>query len=65
MRESTKLSSRISKNNEYWNSFFTLLRLKREGRVLPFMIHDSPPRYWNDKDGKRKLLIVVDRTSTW
>jgi putative transposase len=65
VRESTKLSSRISKNNEYWNSFFTLLRLKREGRVPPFMIHDSPPRYWNDKDGKRKLLIVVDRTSTW
>jgi transposase len=52
----------MQKNNEDWNSFFSLLRLKKEGKLPPRMNHVSPPGYWKDKEiGKRKLIIVVRR----
>ena len=50
----------IQKNNEAWNSFFSLLKLKKEGKLPPFMKHVSPPKYWKDRESKeRKLLLVV------
>ena len=50
----------MQKNNEAWNSFFSLLKLKKEGKLLPFMKHVSPPKYWKDRETKkRKLLLVV------
>jgi len=48
----------INKNNEAWNSFFSLLKLKKKGKLPPHMNRVSPPRYWKDEDG-RKLLLVV------
>ena len=50
----------IRKNNEAWKSFFTLLKLKSEGR-LPSHVHKvSPPRYWKDKKtGRRKLMTII------
>ena len=50
----------MQKNNEAWDSFFSLLKLKKEGKLPPFMNRVSPPRYWKDrKTKKRKLLLVV------
>jgi len=50
----------MQKNNEDWNSFFSLLRLKKEGKLPPHMKRVSPPGYWKDKEtGRRKLIIVV------
>ena len=50
----------MQKNNEDWNSFFSLLRLKKEGKLPPHMKRVSPPGYWKDRDtGKRKLIIVI------
>ena len=50
----------MQKNNEAWNSFFSLLKLKKEGKLPPFMKHVSPPRYWKDRETKeRKFLLVV------
>jgi len=50
----------MQKNNEDWNSFFSLLNLKKEGKLPPHITHVSPPGYWKDKDtGKRKLIIVI------
>ena len=50
----------LQKNNEDWNSFFSLLRLKKEGKLPPHMNHVSPPGYWKDKEtGRRKLIIVI------
>ena len=50
----------MQKNNEAWNSFFSLLRLKKEGKLPPHMDRVSPPRYWKDGEaGVRKLLLVV------
>jgi len=50
----------IQKNNEAWNSFFSLLKLKKEGKLPPHMKHVSPPRYWKDRETKkRKPLLVV------
>jgi putative transposase len=50
----------MQKNNEAWNAFFSLLNLKREGKLPPFMRRVSPPGYWKDREtGKRKLIIVV------
>jgi putative transposase len=50
----------MQKSNEAWNSFFSLLRLKKQGKLPPYMNHISPPGYWKDKGtGRRKLLLVV------
>jgi putative transposase len=50
----------MQKNNEAWNSFLHLLRLRREGKLPPFMRRINPPGYWKDRvAGRRKLLLVV------
>jgi len=51
----------MQKNNEAWNSFFSLLKLKKEGKLPPFMNRVSPPKYWKEGESKkrRKLLLVV------
>jgi len=50
----------LNKNNEAWHSFFELLKLKREGKLPPFIKKLSPPGYWKDKKlGKREGMIIV------
>jgi transposase len=50
----------MQKNNEAWSSFFSLLKLKKEGKLPPHMNRVSPPRYWKDRETKeRKFLLVV------
>jgi len=51
----------MQKNDEAWNSFFSLLKLKKKNKLPPFMDHVSPPRYWKEGETKkrRKLLLVV------
>ncbi len=46
----------LQKNNEAWSSFFTILKLKKEGK--PPHMHVSPPRYWKE-NGKRKKILVI------
>ncbi|MFP3313183.1 MAG: transposase [Thermocladium sp.] len=48
----------LNKNNEAWSSFFSLLKLKKEGKLPPHMNRVSPPSYWKDESG-RKLLLAV------
>ena len=50
----------MQKNNEAWNSFFSLLRLRKGNKLPPHMEHVSPPGYWKDGEtGKRRLLLVI------
>jgi len=50
----------LQKNNEAWSSFFSLLKLKREGKLPPNVKRVGPPRYWKDRETKeRRLLLVV------
>ncbi|AON96453.1 IS605 family OrfB family transposase [Acidianus two-tailed virus 2] len=50
----------LNKNNEAWSSFFSLLKLKKEGKLPQHMNHVSPPGYWKDREaGKRKLILVI------
>ena len=51
----------MQKNNEAWNSFFTLLKLKKGGKLPPHVNHVSPPRYWKDRETKRRKLLLVVR----
>jgi putative transposase len=51
----------MQKNNEDWNSFFTLLNLKKEGKLPPHMRRVSPPGYWKDRESKKRKLIIVIR----
>ncbi|MFP3220618.1 MAG: transposase [Candidatus Marsarchaeota archaeon] len=51
----------MQKDNEAWNSFFSLLKLKKEGKLPPFMNQVSPPRYWKDRETKRRKLLLVIR----
>jgi len=49
----------IAKNNETWGSFFSTLKLKKEGK-LPKHRRVSSPGYWKDREeGKRKPIFVV------
>ncbi|WP_052349479.1 transposase [Candidatus Acidianus copahuensis] len=49
----------LNKNNEAWSSFFSLLRTKKEEKLLPPFINKiNPPGYWKDKK-ERKLIIVL------
>jgi len=48
----------LNKNNEAWNSFFSLLKLRKKGKLPPHMNRVSPPSYWKDESG-RKLMLVV------
>jgi len=57
---SANVQAVMQKNNEAWNSFFSLLKLKKENKLPPFMNHISPPKYWKGRETKkRKLLLVV------
>jgi putative transposase len=50
----------MQKNNEAWSSFFSLLKLRSEGELPPFMRRVSPPGYWKDEaTGRRRLILVV------
>jgi len=50
----------INKNNEAWSSFFSLLKLKKQRKLSPFMNHVGMPGYWKDKETKkRKLLLII------
>ena len=51
----------LQKNNEAWSSFFSLLKLKKEGRLPPHMRRVNPPRYWKDRENKERKLILVVR----
>jgi putative transposase len=51
----------LNKNNEAWNSFFSLLKLKKEGRLPPHMKRVGPPKYWKDRGSKERKLILVVR----
>jgi transposase len=55
----------INKNNEAWDSFFKLLKLKKEGKLPLFIKRVSPPGYWKDKDTKKKKLILVVREDNY
>jgi putative transposase len=48
----------LQKNNEAWSSFFSLLNLKKKGKLPSHMNNVSPPRYWKEEK-KRKLLLVI------
>ena len=48
----------IRKNNEAWSSFFSLLNLKKQGKLPPHITHVSPPRYWKEEK-KRKLILLI------
>jgi len=46
------------KNAGAWNTFFTQIREKKEGK-LPKWFKPRPPGYWKDKNGKYKLMIII------
>jgi len=51
----------MQKNNEAWNAFLHLLRLRSEGELPPFMRRVSPPGYWKDSVAKQRRLILLVR----
>ncbi|MFP3229354.1 MAG: transposase [Nitrososphaeria archaeon] len=51
----------LQKNNEAWNSFFSLLKLRKEGKLPPHVRRVGPPKYWKDREGKERKLILVVR----
>ncbi|MCC6054918.1 MAG: transposase, partial [Thermosphaera sp.] len=50
----------LNKNDEAWRSFFKLLKLKKEGKLPPFIMKINPPGY-KKKNNKRTLWTVLRR----
>jgi putative transposase len=48
----------LNKNDEAWRSFFKLLKLKKEGRLSPFVTRVGPPGY-KKKNSRRSLWTVL------
>ena len=48
----------IRKNDRVWRSFFELLKLKKEGRLPPFMKKVSPPGYKKKRKSRVMWTIV-------
>ena len=48
----------LQKNNEAWSSFFSLLKLKKQGKLPPHMNHVSPPSYWKESKKRKPLLVI-------
>jgi putative transposase len=50
----------LNKNDEAWNSFFKLLKHKKENKLLPFITRVNPPGY-KKKNNKRTLWTLLRR----
>jgi putative transposase len=50
----------LNKNDEAWNSFFKLLKLKKENKLPPFVTRVNPTGY-KKKNNKRILWTVLRR----
>jgi len=48
----------LNKNDEAWRSFFAMLKLKREGKLPPFITKVNPPGY-RKRAGRRTLWTVL------
>jgi len=48
----------LNKNDEAWRSLFKMLKLKKEGRLPPFIMKINPPGY-KKKNNKRSLWTVL------
>ena len=55
----------IRKNDEAWRSFFSLLKLKGEGKLHPHIRNVSPPRYWKDRESRRRRLMTIIRNDLY
>jgi putative transposase len=50
----------VNKNDEAWNAFFELLKLRKQGKLPPHIKKVSPPGYWKDRDtGEKKIHILI------
>jgi len=48
----------LNKNEDAWKSFFKMLKLKKEGKLPPFITRANPPGY-KKKNSKRLLWTVL------
>ena len=55
----------MQKNNEAWCSFFSLLKLKREGRLPPHITRVSPPSYWKEHGERKRILVIRQDRYAW
>jgi len=55
---STTTQQILNKNDEAWKSFFKMLKLKKEGKLPPFVTRVNPPGY-KKKNNKRSLWTVL------
>jgi putative transposase len=50
----------VKKNDEAWDAFFELLKLRKQGRLPPHIRKVSPPGYWKDREtGEKSIHILI------
>jgi putative transposase len=59
-----KAQALLLKLDEAWQSFYTLLRLKKKGKLPPHIKKLAPPRYWK-RNGKREAKAFYVRNDGW
>lgn len=59
-----KSQALLQKLNEAWQSYFALLRMKKQGKLPPHITKANPPHYWK-KDGKRIAKAFYVRSDCW
>ena len=51
----------LNKNNEAWRGFLALLKLRKKGKLPPFITKVNPPGY-RKKAGRRTLWTAQERS---
>jgi putative transposase len=59
-----KAQALLSKLDESWRSFWSLIRLKKKGQLPPHIKKVSPPNYWK-RNGDRLLKGLYVRNDGW
>ncbi len=55
----------FNKNYGAWNAFFELLKLRKQGKLPPFMKKLSPPGYWKDRNTGEKSIHILIRNDRY
>ena len=59
-----KAQALLQKLNEAWQSFYALIRFRKQGKLPPHIRKLSPPRYWKE-DGVRTAKAFYIRNDGW
>jgi putative transposase len=55
----------VNKNDEAWDAFFELLKLRKQGRLPPYIRKVSLSGYWKDRETGEKRIHTLIRNDRY